>query len=65
MMTVLKGCTTVKQRSVVRFFLWTKGPDAKAKCFLFTVGTVCCVKRFHLGDKHFADDEEFETQARK
>jgi hypothetical protein len=32
--------------------------------FLFTVGSVCRVK-FNLGDKHFADDEEVETEARK
>jgi hypothetical protein len=35
------------------------------KCFLFTVGTVCHVKRFSLGGKRFADDEEVETQVRK
>jgi hypothetical protein len=33
--------------------------------FLFTVGSVCRVKPFHLGDKRFADDEEVETGARK
>jgi hypothetical protein len=35
------------------------------KCFLFTVGSVCRVKRFHLGGKRFADDEEVETEVRK
>jgi hypothetical protein len=34
------------------------------KCFLFTVGSVCRVKRFHLGGKRFAD-EEVETEAWK
>jgi hypothetical protein len=35
------------------------------KCFLlFTVGSVCCVKRFSLGGKRFAD-EEVETEVRK
>jgi hypothetical protein len=35
------------------------------KCFLFTVGTVCRVRRFSVDDKRFADDEEFETKVRK
>jgi hypothetical protein len=42
------------------------------KCFLFTVESVCRVKRFttgsrncHLGGKYFADDEEVETEVRK
>jgi hypothetical protein len=35
------------------------------KCFLFTVGRVCSVKRFSLGGKRFADDEEVETEVRK
>jgi hypothetical protein len=35
------------------------------KCFLFTVGSVCRVKRFHLGSKLFADDEEVEKEVRK
>jgi hypothetical protein len=35
------------------------------KCFLFTVGNVCRVKRFHLGGKGFADDEEVEKEVRK
>jgi hypothetical protein len=35
------------------------------KSFLFTVGSVCLVKRFHLGDKRFADDEAFETEVRR
>jgi hypothetical protein len=35
------------------------------KCFLFTVGSVCRVKRFNLGGKYFTDDEEFETEVRK
>jgi hypothetical protein len=32
--------------------------------FLFTVGSVCRVKRFHHGGKCFAD-EEMETEVRK
>jgi hypothetical protein len=35
------------------------------KCFLFTVGSNCSVKSFHFGGKRFADDEEFEKEARK
>jgi hypothetical protein len=42
------------------------------RCFLFTVGSVCLVKRFttgsrncHLGGKRFADDEEVETEVWK
>jgi hypothetical protein len=27
------------------------------KCFLFIFGSVCLVKRFHLDNKHFADEE--------
>jgi hypothetical protein len=34
-------------------------------CFLFTVGSVCRVKRFNLGGKLFADDEEVETELPK
>jgi hypothetical protein len=35
------------------------------KCFLFTMGSVRRVKRFHLGGKRFAGDEEVETELRK
>jgi hypothetical protein len=35
------------------------------KCFLFTVGSVCHVKRFSLGGKRFADDEEVEMEVQK
>jgi hypothetical protein len=34
------------------------------KYFLFTVGSVFRVKRFSLGGKCFADDEEVETEVR-
>jgi hypothetical protein len=65
-MTELEGCTTKEQRSVVRLdsmqriFIY--------KYFLFTVGTVCRVKRFsgsQLGGRYFVDDEEVETEVRK
>jgi hypothetical protein len=41
-----------------------KGLNAKDihKGFLFTVGSVCHIKRLSLGGKHFADDEEVETE---
>jgi hypothetical protein len=35
------------------------------KYFLFTVGSVCRVKRFITGGKRFADDEDFETEVGK
>jgi hypothetical protein len=35
------------------------------KNFLFTMERVCHVKRFRLGGKRFADDEEVETEVRK
>jgi hypothetical protein len=35
------------------------------KWFLFTVGSVCRVKRSSLGGKRFADDEEVVTEVRK
>jgi hypothetical protein len=68
MATVLDECTPEEQRSVVRFFLWQKGPMQRIfikKCFLFTVGSVCRVKRFTAGGKLFADDEEVETELQK
>jgi hypothetical protein len=44
--------------------------DIHKKYFLFTVGSVCRVKRFtagsrnyHLGGKRFADDEEVVMEA--
>jgi hypothetical protein len=35
------------------------------KYFLFTVGSVCPVKRFHLGGKRLADDGEIEAEVQK
>jgi hypothetical protein len=34
------------------------------KYFLFMLGSVCRVKRFHLRGKRFADDEEVQTEVR-
>jgi hypothetical protein len=48
--------------------LWVKGRNAKdinKEMFLFTVGSVCSVKRFHLGGKCFSEHEEVETEMRK
>jgi hypothetical protein len=67
METVLEY-TTEGQRSVVRIFCGQKDSMQRMfikKCFMFTVGSVCRVKRFHLGGKRFADDEEVETEVRK
>jgi hypothetical protein len=47
MAAVLEEYTTEEQRSVV--FLWAKELMQRIftkKCFLCTVGSVCCVKRF-------------------
>jgi hypothetical protein len=69
MATVLEECIAEEQGSVVRFnFCGQKDSMQRIfinKYFLFTVGNVCSLKRFHLGDKHFADDEEDETEVRK
>jgi hypothetical protein len=35
------------------------------KYFLFTVGSVCRMKRFSLGGKRFTDDKEVDTEVRK
>jgi hypothetical protein len=64
MATVLEEYITEEQRSVARF-LWKKGSMQRIfikKLFLFTVGSVCHVKRFHLSGKRFADGEEIETK---
>jgi hypothetical protein len=56
--TVLEGCNTEQQRPVLRF-LWAKGLDAKIfikKCFLFTVESVCLVKRFIIGSRNSLKD---------
>jgi hypothetical protein len=49
MATVLEECTTEEQRSVMLFLCAQKGSMGRIfvnKCFLFTVGSVCRVKRF-------------------
>jgi hypothetical protein len=63
MATVFEDYTTEEQRSVVRFFVGER--IFIKKCFLFMLGSVCSIKRFHLGGKRFAADEEVETEVRK
>jgi hypothetical protein len=68
MATVFQECTAEERRSVVRF-LWGQEDSMQRifieKCFLFMLGSVGRVKRFHLGGKCFADDEEIDTEVRK
>jgi hypothetical protein len=67
MVTVFEEFTTEEQRCCA-FFCREKDSMQRIftkKCFLFTVGIVCRVKRFYLGGKRFADDEEVETEVRK
>jgi hypothetical protein len=77
MATVLEECTTKEHRSVIWFFLGVGQKDLLQtifikKCFLFMVGSVCCIKWFtagsrncHHGGKCVTDDEEFETEVWK
>jgi hypothetical protein len=75
METVLEEYITEEQRSVMLFFLWEKDSMQRIimkNFILFTVGSVCRVKRFitgplenHLGGKRIADDKEVETEVRK
>jgi hypothetical protein len=65
MAAVLEEFYTEEQRSVLRFFGVQKDSVQRIfikKCFLFTVGSVCRLKRFHLGGRRFADDEKVETE---
>jgi hypothetical protein len=66
---VFGECNTEDQRFLVRFFFCRQKNTMQRicikQCFLFTVGSVCRVKRVHLSDKRFADDAEVETEVRK
>jgi hypothetical protein len=68
METVLQESTVEEQHSAARF-LCAKGLNVNyihKKYFLFRVGSVCRVKQFTAGGgKHFVDDEEFATEARR
>jgi hypothetical protein len=69
---VLDDYTTEEQRSVVRFFLWTKGHNAKGiyNAIFYVYGEKClsrkavhnCVEKFSQGRLKVADDE---TDVRK
>jgi hypothetical protein len=70
MATVLEKYTTEEQRSVVHFYGQKDSMQSIfiKKCFLFTVGNICRVKRFNWVEKRgkrFADDEEVEKEVRK
>jgi hypothetical protein len=64
---VLLECNTEDQRSGLRFCGQKDSMQSIFinKCFLFKVGSVCRLKRFNLGGKCFADDEEIETEVQK
>jgi hypothetical protein len=55
MATVLEECTNEEQRSVVRFCGQKDSMQRILikKCFLFTVGSVCRIKRFTSGWQKF------------
>jgi hypothetical protein len=55
--SVLLGVFSGQKDSMRRIFI--------KKCFLFTVGSVCRVKKFSLCGKSFADNEEVETEVQK
>jgi hypothetical protein len=64
---VLEEYITEEHSSVVRF-CGEKNSMQKIfikKRFLLTMGSVNRVKKFSLGGKHFADDEEVEMEVRK
>jgi hypothetical protein len=68
MATVHDVYTNEEQRSVVRFLCGQKNSMQRIfikKYFLSTVGCVCRLKRFHFGDKRFADSQKVETEVQK
>jgi hypothetical protein len=68
MASVLEGYATKEQRFVVHLFFVGKRINAKIfikKCLLFMLGNFRLVKRFHLGRKRFAHNEEVETEPQK
>jgi hypothetical protein len=72
MKTVLAECTIQEQRSVVRFFLWTEGLDAKdirREMFPIYGGKCLSHKAVHKWvekrSRRLADDEEVEIEVRK
>jgi hypothetical protein len=69
MATVCEGYTTEEQRSVVPLcvFLWAIGLSSRDthEGLLFTVASVCRVKRSQMGGTRFADVVEVGTEVRK
>jgi hypothetical protein len=64
MATVLEECIAKEQRSLV-LFCGQKDSVRRIfikKCFLFTVGSVCRVKRFTTGSRNSLKGEEVETE---
>jgi hypothetical protein len=66
MVTVL-GESTVEEKVVLCVSCGQKNSMQRILIRTLPVylGKICRVKRFHLGGKCFADDEEVETEARK
>jgi hypothetical protein len=64
---VLEDYTTEEQRSVVRFCGQKDSMQRICikKCFLFTVGSVCHITRFHPGGKRFGGDEQVQMELRE
>jgi hypothetical protein len=60
LISVVKMATVLPKNSVIFYdFLWAKGLNAKDiinKYFMFTVGSVCRVKRFTAGSKNSLKD---------
>jgi hypothetical protein len=55
---MLEECNTKERRSVVRF-CGQKDSIQRAfikKCFLFRVGSVCCIKQFTAGLRNYPED---------
>jgi hypothetical protein len=67
MATALVECITEEQGSIVLFLRIERfnSKELHKKCFRFMLGSVYHIKRFHLSDRSFADDEEVETEVRK
>jgi hypothetical protein len=73
--TVLEVYTTEEENSLMRFFLWAKGLNAKdIHKEMFSVYGGKCLSRIavstgsrncHLGGNIFADNEDVETDVRK
>jgi hypothetical protein len=55
---MLEGYTTEEKRFIVRSFCGQKDPVQRVfikTCFLFTVGSVCHIKRFTIGSRNVAN----------